>query len=322
MATIGSGLTSLQNTSRRSYLSVAPFNNDLYVYSTYINANRETKGTFVVNPAATSSNCPKGNVLHENGRKLVPGAYPGVTTYMVGVYDPQSLLSGFIDPNSPLFASYNTDKPNFITPTWGVDPGTGGGSTNDLGAPVYTNGTVEARGNITSDNGNIIASTGNVQSYSGMYSQTGQNLVRNIPAYPPTGVLDVPGGTSNLSADIDISKGQVIKINLRTTGTGPCGFKINAVDQTNVPNSDLSQFGGAQIYFIIFIDITSLNATAGDYFTFKFGSRIYENQNGSIVIYRYDTPDQAGTFTCMFVCDGVGLWQMGTISTIDPNRNI
>lgn len=208
MATIGSGLTSLQNTSRRSYLSVAPFNNDLYVYSTYINANRETKGTFVVNPDATSLNCPKGNVLHENGRKLIPGAYPGVTTYMVGVYDPQSLLSGFIDPNSPLFASYNTDKPNFITPTWGVDPGTGGGSTNDLGAPVYTNGTVEAVGNITSTTGNIAATTGSVSAGTTVTAGTsvragtftGAGVV--TPALYNVGLTGVPYNGTATSCDV------------------------------------------------------------------------------------------------------------------------
>jgi hypothetical protein len=307
MATIGAGIVSFQNTSRRSYLAVAPFNTDLFVYSTYINANLETLGTFVVNPDATSLNCPKGNVLHENGRKLIPGAYPGVTTYMVGVYDPQSLLSGFIDPNSPLFASYNTDKPNFITPTWGVDPGTGGGTTNDLGAPVYTNGTVEALGGITSVTGNIVATAGNVQSYSGMYSQTGQNLVRNIPLYTAT----VVGGTTSGVANIDVSQGQVTKINLTTSGTGNCSFMINAIDSTNSPNTNLGQFGGAQIYFIMNFTITSL--ADGNTFTFVYGNRVYENVGGSIVMTRASAPAvQSAIYTAMFVCDGLALYQIGT----------
>lgn len=143
MATIANGTTSFHNTSRRSYLSVAPFNNAIFSYSTQT-VNFIVTGALAAVVGATALTCPKGRVLYETGRKLYPNnVNPGVPTYMVAVYDPQSLLNGFIDPNSPLFASYNTDRPNFLG-TWGVDPGTGGGVTNDLGAPVYTNGTVEA----------------------------------------------------------------------------------------------------------------------------------------------------------------------------------
>ena len=64
---------------------------------------------------------------------------------MVGVYDAQTLFSGFIDPNSAVFAVYNTDKSNFLAD--GVDPLTG--LVKDNGAPVYTNSSVEAGTTVT-----------------------------------------------------------------------------------------------------------------------------------------------------------------------------
>ncbi|NDB81908.1 MAG: hypothetical protein EB127_04080 [Alphaproteobacteria bacterium] len=51
------------------------------------------------------------------------------------------MLSGFIDPNSPEFAVYNTDRPNYLVDA--VDPATGG--LTDQGPPVKTNGQVVTR---------------------------------------------------------------------------------------------------------------------------------------------------------------------------------
>jgi hypothetical protein len=90
--------------------------------------------------------------LRENGKKLYPsGIYvannttygapnPGVTTYMVGVYDPVTGLNGFIDPNSKVFAPYNTDKPEYVAR--GINPN--GNTEVDQGPPVYTLGSVTA----------------------------------------------------------------------------------------------------------------------------------------------------------------------------------
>jgi hypothetical protein len=57
-------------------------------------SNYVTTGTLtaVVNPATgvavTAGDCPAGRVLRETGRKLyATAAYPGVSTYMVSVYD-------------------------------------------------------------------------------------------------------------------------------------------------------------------------------------------------------------------------------------------
>jgi hypothetical protein len=129
--------------SKRSYVSLAEFNSGLYQYSYTINMQMEKEvGSLTLNPAATALNCPKGRVLYENGKKLYPangnfrGANDGITTYMVGVYDPISGLNGFIDPNSPLFGLQNTDKPVYLN------------NDNYLGNGVLTNGPIETTSSI------------------------------------------------------------------------------------------------------------------------------------------------------------------------------
>ena len=137
------------NSSRRSYVAVKDFNNsDFSSYTVAMNSSYVNIGTLsaVTTDAALA---PKGRVLRENGRKLYPGANPGVTRYLVGVYDSETSLSGFIDPNSPTFTVFNSDRPNYIP----VD------DTVDIGAPVYTAGTIEADG-ATTLNDTVTVNTG------------------------------------------------------------------------------------------------------------------------------------------------------------------
>jgi len=100
---------------------------------------------------ATALTCPAGRILRENGKKLFPGAHPistvnGVaatfpdSTVMVGVFDNQSGLSGFIDVNAPMFAGFNGDRPNYLKDA--VDPV---GGLTDRSAPTLTNGSVNVR---------------------------------------------------------------------------------------------------------------------------------------------------------------------------------
>lgn len=197
MATIANGTKSYKNSSRLSYISVNTF--DTYFFNYYTTTdNFVVSGHLVSVTDASPSNCPSGTVLRENGRKLYPGgAYPGITTYMVGVYDPVSTLSGFIDPNAPMFAPYNSDKPNF----WedGVDPT---GLLRDLGPPVSTNGsiftntTVEAAGSdsgpgdsvIIADNGSIVALNGQIRAAAHIQA----TLVGSAPTQSCT--IDMSGG--------------------------------------------------------------------------------------------------------------------------------
>lgn len=154
MATIGTGTVSLLNTPRRQYITTTAFQNDIFRYTTSLNPQTfETTGTLTslaTVGTATAANCPANRILRENGKKLYPsGLYiannttygapnPGVTTYMVGVYDAVSFLNGFIDPNSKVFAPYNTDKPEYVPR--GINPN--GNTEVDQGPPVYTLGTI------------------------------------------------------------------------------------------------------------------------------------------------------------------------------------
>jgi len=61
---------------------------------------------------------------------------------MVSVYDQTSKLTGYINPNSPSFAIFNTDKAPYMGQ--GMDPGTDG--RTNLGNSIYTHGSVIADG--------------------------------------------------------------------------------------------------------------------------------------------------------------------------------
>ena len=135
--------------SKRSYLTMTDVANDIYTYTTSFNTQtRVTTGD--LNEVGTS--VPKGSFLYENGRKLYPGAHPGVNTYMVGVFDPVTFVTGYIDPNSKVFTPMNTDKPVDTAATetaaegvFGTDPNT---ETSDLAQPIFTRGDILAEGNM------------------------------------------------------------------------------------------------------------------------------------------------------------------------------
>jgi hypothetical protein len=196
MATIGrtSGASFL-NSPRLSYIATAVFNTYFYSYSTSINARLETIGTLAAVTGANAGNCPMGRVLRENGRKLYPGANPGITTYLVGVYDSQTLLTGFIDPNAGVFQIYNTDKPTYLQD--GVEPTV---ASTDRGPSIYTRGNVLGGGDLDiSGNGLIYGDLGVV----GDVDVSGNELIH--------GDLGVVG-------DVDISGNGLIHSNLGVVG--------------------------------------------------------------------------------------------------------
>lgn len=210
--------------SRRSYVSLSNFNNALYNYS-YGFDERLLKevGSLSLNPDGTAQNCPKGRILHENGKKLNPadgnfsGANDGVTTYMVGVYDPVSGLSGFINPNAPTFGIQNTDKPIYL--------GHRRGSSSDfLGNGVLTNGPLETTSTVTS--GSSITAGSSVTA--GTYLASKQV---NVPLYN-TGGGAVPYNPANSAADvfIDYTAGNVFVI------TAPAGSSITTIWVNFNPN--------------------------------------------------------------------------------------
>jgi hypothetical protein len=137
----------ITNIPRRAYITTSPFNNDFYTYTTSTNPTTfVVTGTLAANvTGATAATCPANRILRENGKRLYPeGANPGVNTLMVGVYDAITGFKGFIDPNAPIFAVYNSDK-SYQTPN-GINPN--GGAT-DQGPPTFTAGNVTSTGIIT-----------------------------------------------------------------------------------------------------------------------------------------------------------------------------
>jgi len=138
---------------------------------------------------------------------------------MVGVYDPNTFLSGFIDPNSKLFAVYNTDKPDYVPR--GLNPNGGAFTELDQGPPVYTLGSVTAGTIVTAGTG-VVATAGQIRastitpltSITTNGSQTAQNIdatlgsVFTITISPPSGVasitLDVPAAAVVAGARIEL----------------------------------------------------------------------------------------------------------------------
>jgi len=132
------------------YIASAPFNNDFYTYTTSLTASFVTIGrlSYVTSDATLT---PTGNTLRENGKKLFPGANPGVFSYLVGVYDDKTFLNGYINPNAAVFAVMNNDKPSYLEDGQDYDQEDGNstvGPSNE-GPSVITRGNVIADGNLT-----------------------------------------------------------------------------------------------------------------------------------------------------------------------------
>lgn len=119
--------------SKRSYITNGAFNSVIYQYTTQLNPttlkNEGRLTAVTTSPAGTAltaTNCPAGRILREVGRKLYPGVNPGLAVgdtfsgavvgttatnkFWVMVFDAQTGVRGFIDPNAPTFTTYNTDK--------------------------------------------------------------------------------------------------------------------------------------------------------------------------------------------------------------------
>ena len=144
---------------RRQYISTEAFNNDFFTYTVTTDANGLQTGAFTQVTDATVTTCPAGRVLRDNGKRLHPGAHPNVTYAMIGVFDPQTFLSGFINPNSPIFAMFNSDKAYFADTDLTAAAGFGRGLDSNLsssgllneGLAVFTNGNVIAGKQVYAD---------------------------------------------------------------------------------------------------------------------------------------------------------------------------
>ena len=175
--------------SKRSYVATQEFSSDIFKYSTSMDSRFNRQGTLTA--VGTYGQCPPGRILRENGRKLYNGINPGVNVpYMVGVFDNQTLISGFIDPNSYVFSVYNEDKPTYIVDS--VDPALG---ATDHSASVYTNGLVQAIGNITTTAGNVNVTNGVVQSSGNLITTAGKLVVPSSNGSSAVGTATLSSGT-------------------------------------------------------------------------------------------------------------------------------
>jgi len=175
---------SQQNTSHRSYISVVPFHNSFFTYSTSIQ-NLKTVGTLKQVVGATCDTCPAGRILRENGRKLYPDANPDIEYYMVGVYDSVTFLSGYIYPNAKVFSVYNTDRPTHLADDEDSTVGTEEGldyqnDSANYGPPVLTSG------NVLSSDGfvGVQSTVKHGTSYAGSYLNVSTTIVQAGVNYP------------------------------------------------------------------------------------------------------------------------------------------
>ena len=169
-------------TPRRQYIATESFVNDFFTYTTSTDANGLTTGTFTQVSGATAATCPAGRVLRDNGKRLYPDAHPNVSYAMIGVFDPQTFLSGFINPNSPIFAMFNSDKPYF---TDNLGDGKNAGFDSNLSSTGLVN-----EGNAVFTNGNVIAGK---QVYSDRrFSTTGAAIATT--GFPTASTINVAEG--------------------------------------------------------------------------------------------------------------------------------
>ena len=127
---------------QKSFNTTKAYNGEFYTYTTSRSANLTEIGTLVLHASATANRCPVGRVLHVTGRRLTPGVNPmtvftspaGTTIqapkFMLSVYDPVSMLNGFIDPTSGTFAVYDKNRPSYDFTTDNTAVTFGGQGTN------------------------------------------------------------------------------------------------------------------------------------------------------------------------------------------------
>ena len=161
------------NSSRKAYVSTDTFDTHFLQYVTRV-VYGVTEGTVSQLPGATPLTCPKGRILRENGRKKYPGANPGVTAYLVGVYDVESRLTGYIDPTQHVFAPFSTDANYlFINPD---NTGSVRDQSTTYGPSVYTNGNIQTTTGIVIAQGLQLGTPPNQITYT-----NGQLFLNDVP---------------------------------------------------------------------------------------------------------------------------------------------
>ena len=209
--------------SKLSYISTGAFNSVIYQYTAQLNPttlkNEGRLTAITTSPAGTAltaTNCPAGRILRELGMKLYPGVHPGLAVgdtfsgavvgttatnkYWVKVFDAQTGVRGYIDPNAPTFALYNSDKSLEV-----IDAQeNAGGVPARLGQPVNTAGNVTLGGQLAlTGTTKAITPTATNTNYSfgaaanlGPFYSFPASAVVNLNATAATGNAVPPTGTT------------------------------------------------------------------------------------------------------------------------------
>ena len=250
---------SLQLVPRRQYVSTGIFTANFFTYgkAAVVNGVQRYALTQVSND---DNDCPKGHILRENGRKLIkdvnidlndPNTTANEYTYLVGVIDTTAdpAVAGFIDPNCPLFTTFNTDKPYFLdSPTEADDAATG---LQDIGAPVYT------RGDITTTAGDITAVGGTI-GYSGTGGSVTQTVSKStgVTLNKQTGFITMHNATLNANTQVEfiltnsfITTDHMLLVNIANnyrvvaiTANGSATIYVKNISGGNLSDSPVIQF--------------------------------------------------------------------------------
>lgn len=244
---------------KRSYITLYPFQDDFFKYTTVEISPIEIIGTLT---PIGGNQCPKGRFLYETGRKLFPGVHNGVRTYMVGVYDPVTAINGFIDPNAKAFAPMNTDKPytaQIIDNTkgiFGINPSSINESDKGPGVDTLANSAfganVSIAGNLTvignhGVNGNVDIS-GNSLIYGNEGVKGDVDICGNLTVHGTTNLRDVTVNNLTIrgtATQIDMTDMTSEQFSITNNGTGPA-FTVNQLGAQTVAN--FSQNSNSVLY--------------------------------------------------------------------------
>jgi hypothetical protein len=199
-----------------------------------MDANYVMQGTLTAVTGGTAANCPKGRVLRENGRKLYPSANPGITTYLVGVFDDKTFLNGFIDPNSPVFVPFNTDKPVYL------DNGVNGGNGGLAPGGIVNGLLVQNRTSYTLDDAAVTLTT--TQLLGGIITQT--TTTNRVVTLPSTASIAAAlGNVVGASVEFIYSNSGAFNATLTRADTSTTFVSVaGATGSTSAVNAALARF--------------------------------------------------------------------------------
>jgi hypothetical protein len=243
--------------ARRTYITMRPYNNDFFSYTT-VNDDFNTTGVLGPVVGATSVNCVEGAFLRETGRRIYPGANPGISTMMLSVFDVNNGLTGFIDPNSFAFTPQNTDRAYYIaSPGYNPNPADAP-LRDDQGPPVYTHGNIKADGTLYIGQSSEIV--GRAQFNSNVFMQSTLS-VSSIASFGSNvdirGSLSVGGG----SAMTKITSGVVSVPNLPDTSFPAVREQTVTINGARVNNKIIFNPVGYISNFVLVDTYVSANDT-------------------------------------------------------------